>query len=314
MKLYRFGALSERLLCYLRDRQLYFQSPALFNDPYDCDLDALYLGPAEELSLRYEKFLAAVRQEVDAARFRARGIQDRYLEGEGPEERGHAHLERAATGYGLFAAKAQALQNALTGSPAGPGGQDTNTVEEGWSRLKSHILGAFGVVCFSASPANMLLWSHYAAGHRGIAIEYDAGERPIEGWKHYHYLPVRYMRRRCIDVLSEGYPEAFINLLTTKSPDWEYEREYRLITLRGPGFQPTRAASITGVILGARFLENPPALLQAFLSSLGEMQGRRRAVRKVEISYCRKVPFEWALSVTPLRSFKEVRQYLQPAL
>jgi hypothetical protein len=43
--------------------------------------------------------------------------------------------------------------------------------------------------------------------------------------------------------------------LTTKSFEWSYEREWRLITILGAGEQRGRAQSLVGILIGARACE-----------------------------------------------------------
>lgn len=88
-----------------------------------------------------------------------------------------------------------------------------------------------GVISFTESYNNLLMWSHYADEHKGIVVEFDHDilnahfnkrldlNKPIER--------VLYNRER-----HETLPRAISpkrNLLT-KSDDWIYEKEHRIIT------------------------------------------------------------------------------------
>jgi hypothetical protein len=37
-----------------------------------------------------------------------------------------------------------------------------------------------GVACFSAAADNLLLWAHYADGHRGFCLEFDTSDPVFE--------------------------------------------------------------------------------------------------------------------------------------
>jgi len=90
-----------------------------------------------------------------------------------------------------------------------------------------------GVFCLSENPDSFLMWSHYADSHRGFIIGFDSEHEffqkprqdmnyPEIGFLH----PVEYSSTR---------PSAYGNALTfkqeflTKSQDWNYEREHRII-------------------------------------------------------------------------------------
>ena len=102
-----------------------------------------------------------------------------------------------------------------------------------------------GITCFSETPKNMLMWSHYANKHTGICVEYDFS-RLFSTAANTLLFPVTYANKRPlfpIDWLdigidgkvkedqqlpAEALPE-IIKALTVKSKVWEYEREWRHI-------------------------------------------------------------------------------------
>ena len=70
---------------------------------------------------------------------------------------------------------------------------------------------------------NLLMWAHYANGHKGFCIEYSFSSefrKPLISFNHINYATVDVSK----DNLS--ITEAF----TTKSKDWQYENEVRLIS------------------------------------------------------------------------------------
>jgi hypothetical protein len=124
--------------------------------------------------------------------------------------------------------------------------------------------------CFSKEPDNILMWSHYANHHRGVCLSFKASHRPktIE-FKHateygltvnseniplYH---VRYERGKpkIVDIL-ELYrtlnSELFLDFLLTKSPCWEYEKEYRLISNDNINIKKFKKEELEGIIFGLR--------------------------------------------------------------
>jgi hypothetical protein len=83
----------------------------------------------------------------------------------------------------------------------------------------------FGLICFSEEWSNLLLWSHYADKHRGIALGFDVAEQDI--------FRVSYESKRfeipfcCKTKQIIGGEEVLEALLSTKSVDWKYEAEHR---------------------------------------------------------------------------------------
>lgn len=78
----------------------------------------------------------------------------------------------------------------------------------------------YGVCCFSDSPDNGLLWSHYANSHRGICIEFETTECAVlNKIKQVNYLD------QCPTFTTEEREELFLN----KSFHWKYEKEYRIV-------------------------------------------------------------------------------------
>ncbi|MFI5323501.1 MAG: DUF2971 domain-containing protein [Thermodesulfobacteriota bacterium] len=124
----------------------------------------------------------------------------------------------------------------------------------------------FAVYCLSATKANLLLWSHYSNSHKGICIAYDteqllnflesnyredANEISLEKVNYYRRFPFYDARN-----INDPY-EYMLKSLVTKSIDWEYEIEYRLISNVGKTNFPVdlQDGIISEVIMGARMKE-----------------------------------------------------------
>lgn len=99
---------------------------------------------------------------------------------------------------------------------------------------ESHIqinIERMGVVCFSASKESMLMWSHYADGHKGFVIEFETNSSLFK-----HLFKVCYPKELpnipMAQFISEGMKgiNTSSNLLvTSKFKGWSYEKEYRMI-------------------------------------------------------------------------------------
>lgn len=111
------------------------------------------------------------------------------------------------------------------------------------------------LVCsLSATCNDMRMWSIYADGHRGIAIEIDfnTDDEPVYEVKYKNRLP-KYQSN-----IFSLRPDA-THILTKKTQDWEYEREYRVIQRNA--YYPI-SGQIQRIILGARIPPDREELLK----------------------------------------------------
>jgi len=102
--------------------------------------------------------------------------------------------------------------------------------EEAWRsafrKTKNDINKNKGLICFTKSWHNPLMWGHYAKKHTGICLGFDVPDRLL--------AKVIYAKRllKMETDLNSGEPkpsEKFMNkLLRTKFFDWKYEDEMRL--------------------------------------------------------------------------------------
>lgn len=94
-----------------------------------------------------------------------------------------------------------------------------------------------GVSCLSESKDSLLMWAHYANNHRGFCVEYDLLE--INRSLRFTAVPVIYSEEKtCFDFfdpqsIGKDTWKLFIQSLTSKSPEWRYEKEWRIIRDQG---------------------------------------------------------------------------------
>lgn len=95
-----------------------------------------------------------------------------------------------------------------------------------FSDLKKTLSEKYGVICFSKSWSNPVLWSHYTEKHRGICLGFDVSEHLLQ--------PATYSGRRIVLDIKKGLSSGQLNedlmkkLLNTKYSDWKYEDEVRV--------------------------------------------------------------------------------------
>ena len=134
-----------------------------------------------------------------------------------------------------------------------------------------------GVLSLSATDRNILLWSHYAAGHSGLCLKFVATSyTPFFGLAQ----PVDYTSNYPeIDLLDDS-PDRQVNaFLLTKAIDWKYEEEWRIIDHDGgPGDKPFPEELLVGVTFGARMTAEDKEVVMEWLS------GRRTPVQLSQAS------------------------------
>ncbi len=113
---------------------------------------------------------------------------------------------------------------------------------------------AYSQVCsLSASFKDLRLWSYYADGHKGIAIEIDFTGHEAD------VLPVDYLtelpKYYSYTVLGTPFPD---NVLRQKTIHWQYENEWRILQSAPYYSIEGRVAS---VLLGARISPDDKSLL-----------------------------------------------------
>jgi len=142
------------------------------------------------------------------------------------------------------------------GSPGVPNEAFANEIR---SKIAKGPPGGFahmvGVACFTERHDELLMWSHYADGHRGICLSFATDSLPFS-----RALQVKYSREvprmRAVSVITQGVDEALVDaLILTKAEQWSYEREWRLV-VKG-GSQPVGYARdcLRTVYLGAAISE-----------------------------------------------------------
>ncbi|HEV2854350.1 MAG TPA: DUF2971 domain-containing protein [Thermoanaerobaculia bacterium] len=266
-ELYRYRAPSDldpgkdvgpsRFEQFLTEDQVWASNPTQFNDPYDC---------------RQTYDLAASPEEWD--KHVSEGIVGRMTE-----------PLRAVGKLPLYEEKLKALEAALKKEAK----YNDPSVQADMARRIQESLDKARVLCLCETQTNPRLWAHYADGHRGFCLEFDATVEPFS-----HALRVRYTR---------DYPKLDINatpdrffrtFLLTKSELWKDEEEWRCLDLSGgPAQWPIPKKALKAVIFGTR----ASADLRATITQL-------IAAHKpwVELREVVEVPFSYDLQVRLLPS------------
>jgi len=83
----------------------------------------------------------------------------------------------------------------------------------------------YPVLCLSTSASVALMWSHYASGHHGVCLIFNARTEEMSAAcqvQYAHDYPA-------ITMPSEPARDVLVKTMLTKPDDWQYESEYRLL-------------------------------------------------------------------------------------
>ena len=95
-----------------------------------------------------------------------------------------------------------------------------------WDSWRQDLIDRWGLVCFSKTWRNPVLWSHYGDKHKGFCLGFDVPDEKI--------IQINYTKNRLdLDILrlyENGKLDEshMLRLFKTKFYDWRYEREVRV--------------------------------------------------------------------------------------
>jgi hypothetical protein len=184
----------------LRGWLVRFTQPGAFNDPFE--MPAFKAREAEAMRLAGLPGLLEQTREI------MQGLS----EGRIPE-----------------AASRLPITHFLESAPA-ESSPDPVPFEEAIERIR-RIDDTFGILSLCTTADNLLLWAHYAAEHRGLAVQVDiddpAFRSPAEGDAQFQLArPVKYSAERPLIPVTE---EILFEHFFVKSLEWAYEQEFRIV-------------------------------------------------------------------------------------
>ncbi|RZK56893.1 MAG: DUF2971 domain-containing protein [Pedobacter sp.] len=107
--------------------------------------------------------------------------------------------------------------------------------------VQSKILPNVKISCFTENKNNMLMWSHHAKDHSGVCFEFDTNAMVIylgiqtktTNLSNYLFLRTIY-DSKCKNYIFQSSEDSssLLMWLKTKSIEWEYENEIRLVSLK----------------------------------------------------------------------------------
>lgn len=256
--LYKYLGFSDRMVEQLYHGKVYFADPGTFNDPLDCR-PVVVAGnqTSHRLQLLLQLMvLRRVEKETSASlkRLRLRG------------EKMDAH--RAKLGTTEVNNIIRGIEYYITSpeirDPAEYFKQTLLKLIQDEIR-KTH---ATGVLCLSEKFDSPLMWSHYGQQHRGVCIEYDVSKLEYSSIRRVVYGGDRQISADCLfrwieDGDGVSQQEVERASLLTKSSEWRYEKEWRLLGPIGLEHSPVPIKSVT---FG---MNCPSAITESIMSMLG---------------------------------------------
>jgi hypothetical protein len=256
-KLYKYSSLTPRVLQQLCLGEIYYADPSDFNDPLDCRPSVEPDLPIQDLKDVLARLISRrVSKEVFDAMKRLRFKKETIL-----------------VRQDLVAAKSvETLLQSIEYDATNPDVEDA----EGHIKfslgnaIEAELRSAYdqGVLCLSSKYTSPLMWSHYADQHRGICVELDVSKLPAGAIYKVEYGTSRRLNASAIRRwLGNDDPLAKREIdracLLTKSTEWNYEDEFRLLGRIGV---QTCMAPFRSVTFGMRC---DSALQYAVIAALG---------------------------------------------
>lgn len=168
-------------------------------------------------------------------------------------------LQDGANRHGFSPDQVDQVENELLSAP------------QNWRRINDCLNGTLdtlGLACFSETPRDMLMWSHYGASHTGVVIEYEAFDL-MAGMR---IFPVVY---------ASDFPSMLLNARRSadqlfrsvlyKAKCWSYELEWRVVR---PGearsHAPLNSERVSAIYLGCKIEEGTLGLIRELLVARGK--------------------------------------------
>jgi len=223
--------------------ELYFTEPGKFNDPFDCKPPFSINNYSEnDLREHFKKAFLSICPEISNSKLETL-----------VEKNAHAILND----HRLFQPK----------------------IIDPFVSTVSEVNATLGVLCLSEKPDDILMWSHYTNGHRGLVLQFDKLALENNGFdcKQVDYKNNTITLKDINQNLNiENALELANLILWKKSEHWDYEKEWRIVvdTSLRTDISNCRIyifpkEALTGVILGCEMTPEDKYLVRMWLKEGG---------------------------------------------
>lgn len=209
-RLYRYRPFNRHTERIFTRGEVYVPSPLEFNDPFDCRIPVVPIGSTDDFKRLLDEYWTSKDPNLSTTE-REQLVEAKLSEGE------HKHVSKMKSAMG------EVIENELR---------------------------AIGVYCLSAKNDDILMWSHYADGHKGFCLEFedDSPNSFLNRAK-----KVTYQKELLV---LNSFDESWVRkLLATKSDRWSYEEEWRIIEVDGAGIAGLPEGILSGVIFGCQICD-----------------------------------------------------------
>jgi hypothetical protein len=218
----------------LSHNELFFPSPSRFNDPFDSNFPFHYDDFTPEEFIKY--WANCIKAE------------NPYVSGDDAPKRGQDLYDKYCTSEG----KKKIIR----------------WQEEILRDLRTNKIGIFSM---SGNCSSILSWAHYSHSHGGFCIGFDKEKLTsfVNSEESLDLGEVEYREEYpIINVYRTEEHEKITKLFWTKSIEWKYENEYRIIWYDGANKTLRIDSGIIGVvILGCRINQNDKDRIISILKS-----------------------------------------------
>jgi hypothetical protein len=159
-----------------------------------------------------------------------------------------------------------ARKKALDRIKKDPRFKNIHTIREEAQKTISAMRTNTGICCFTTNePETLLMWAHYGDKHKGICLEFNfSGKKIFKG----HATDNRSISKPVQIIYSKTLPihnffsdskyefDELGKSLLTKSIEWKYENEYRIIFMNYVGIANYEEQILTGVYAGYKMGTN----------------------------------------------------------
>ena len=198
--------------------RLKWSSPKLFNDPFDNQFNFQFEEPTESVTREQtEEFLRIIssNEPIRDGQFGARISQKLRMLQQIFSNNQHdfSDEEREYISQGLV----EGMGNLIS-------------KETKYNQEIHEILSDTSIFCMSETNDNILMWSHYTDNHTGAVIEFhaqleDSAFLVAQRVRYESTIPVF-----TLEMVKERRTDELFEMITlTKSTDWEYEKEWRIV-------------------------------------------------------------------------------------
>lgn len=166
--------------------------------------------------------------------------------------------------------------------------------------MVNEYLSALKVTCFTKSPINNLMWSHYADMHLGICYCFDFSKRhapctpiPVD-WGEVNYSSKIPSIKVFQDQTSESMLLEIANeIVLTKSNDWSYEQEIRFFRTQDQPFISYNPNLLKAIVIGRRVSNENVDKISKMILKFNEMTNLN-----VKVLFAHRLAAKFDLDIT----------------